>query len=152
MLVCMCPYAFCVCHTQDSSVRVGNLLYGDIRYVNGGVRVTVTRLKDGDEVSGDEEDETNEKTKKKQGGKKKVILWYTCVLILTSLCPYAFICVSLFFNACVLMLICMCPYSLMHVSLFFDACVLIRIRKETKKKDKTKEGWAEQKRTCVLIL
>ena len=74
MLVCMCPYAFCVCHTQDSSVRVGNLLYGDIRYVNGGVRVTVTRLKDGDEVSGDEEDETNEKTKKKQGGKKKVIL------------------------------------------------------------------------------
>ena len=34
----------------DSTVRVGNVLYGDIKYVAGGVRVSVSKIEDGDGV------------------------------------------------------------------------------------------------------
>ena len=87
-----------LCFLQDSAVRVGNLLYGDITYVDGGVQVSVTRVQDGD----DEEDETNKETRQKT--KKKVIL-------LICMCPYSSMHVSLCFHPCVLNL-------KMHVSLF----------------------------------
>ena len=76
---CMCPH---VCHVSScflrassgSSFRDKNLLYTPVKYVDGGVWVTVDRIRDGDEVSGDEDVTKTKKSvvvKKKQKSKKK---------------------------------------------------------------------------------
>ena len=61
--------------SSGSSFRVKNRLYTIVKYVDGGVWVTVDRIRDGDEVSGDEDVTKKKKksvvVKKKQKSKKK---------------------------------------------------------------------------------
>ena len=47
------------------------------------------------------------------------------VLMLSCMCPYVWMNVSLCLNSCVLMLYCMCPHSSMHASLCLNVCVLM---------------------------
>ena len=78
----MCPHV-CVRHVSScflrassgSSFRNKNLLCTLVKYVDGGVWVTVDRIRDGDDVSGDEDVTKKKKksvvVKKKQKSKKK---------------------------------------------------------------------------------
>ena len=121
-LPCVCPYV---------AVRVKNKIYGDFEYVDGGVRCTVTQLRDGDNVSDEEED----------------------VLTLVCLCPYACVLVFLCLHMCVLIIHCMCPYADVHVSLCLHVCVLMN--KNTKNKKGNKKTKKNKKvicpYTCMLV-
>jgi len=63
--------------------------------VRNGVRCTVIVLRDGDEVSSDEEPKV-----------KRV-----CVLMILCVCPYALVCMSLTIISCVLVLTRVCPHQ-----------------------------------------
>ena len=73
--------------------------------MDGGVRCTVTKLRDGDKVSDEEKDEVI----RPYACMLVSLCLFACVLMLTCLCPYAFV--------CVLILNCMCPYAHVLVSL-----------------------------------
>ena len=103
----MCPYAFLIC--LYVAQRVDDVIYGDIVYVEGGVRCSVTKVREGDKVEEKEEEEkANEKTEKE-----------------LHVCPHAYMSLSLCLHSCVLMLACACPHACVHVSLCFHMCVLM---------------------------
>ena len=77
--------------TQDSTVQFGNLRFKKIKYVGGGVRALVSRVKDGDETKqkqgGLNDNKTRVEDNEKEDEKEDEVY--------------------------------VCPYSLMHVSLLF---------------------------------